>query len=132
MRRVGSRARRERPGEGEPSWVEVSTAPPRRHCPPRGLLGAEGAAPGLLSNILEGGVFSLRWEGHMGGIFAADWCKSYDRWLLLSKEGWSVEGRSPANQHTLFTIPESNSPPLETTPPTSNCLSLEDFPECLQ
>ena len=54
----------------------------------------------------------------MGSISPANWCKSFDGWLPLSKEGWSVEGRCPANQHTFFLIPppESNSPPLETTP----------------
>ena len=30
------------PGEGEPSWVGVSAAPPRRHCPSLGQFGAEG------------------------------------------------------------------------------------------
>lgn len=104
-RREDSRARGDRPGEGEPSWVGVSAAPPRRHCPSLGQFGAEGAAPGLQSNILEGGAFSLRWEGGSGKHFPANWCKSFDGWLPLSKEGWSVEGRCPANQHTFFIIP---------------------------
>ena len=41
-RREDSRARGDRPGEGEPSCVGVSAAPPRRHCPSLGQFGAEG------------------------------------------------------------------------------------------
>lgn len=69
--------------------MEVSAAPPRRHCPPQSQLGAEGAAPDCPSNILEGGAFPSR-EGE-GEIFAPDWFSSFDGWPQRSKEGWSVE-----------------------------------------
>ena len=45
-----------------------SAAETTQPCPSPGQLGAEGAAPGRPSNILEGGVFSLRWEGEVGSI----------------------------------------------------------------
>lgn len=111
-RRGDSRVRGERPGEGEPSWVEVSAAPPRRHCPPQSQLRAEGAAPDCLSNILKGGAFRGR-EGE-GKMFAPDWCSSFDGWHQPSKEGWSVkEHAQPIS--TQFSL-ECDSPPLETTP----------------
>lgn len=66
--------------------MEVSAAQPRRLGPDQGQLGAEGAAPALQRNILEGGAFSRE-----GGIFNSDWCNSFDGWPPLSVNGWAVE-----------------------------------------
>ena len=115
-RREGSRARGDRPGEGEPSCGGVSAAPPRRSCPSPGQFGAEGAAPGRPSNILEGGAFSLRWEGEVGSISPLIGVSLLMDGSCCPKRAgaWREDVRPISTRFSLS--PKSNSPPLETTP----------------
>lgn len=69
--------------------MEVSAAPPRRHCPPQCQLGAEGTETGLPRNILEGGAFLLE----KGSLAAANWRSSFDGWPPRTKEDRPVERR---------------------------------------